>query len=91
MPKVKLVGAAAVHPVAKAVGLVADSVTLWPVTATLSVAVKAEIGTVNELEVAGMLNVLTVGGVVSDVGGRVIVHVSLRLVDTFPAASFAQA
>jgi hypothetical protein len=53
--------------------------------------VKAEIGTVNEPEVAGMVNVLTVGGVVSDVGGRVIVHVSLRLVDTFPAASFAQA
>ena len=57
----------------------------------MSVAVKAVIETVSELEVAGMVKEFSVGGVVSAVGGSVIVHVSLRLVDTFPAASFAQA
>jgi hypothetical protein len=57
----------------------------------LSVAVKVVIVTVSEVEVVGMVKNETVGGVVSAVGGSVIVVVALRLFDTFPAASFAQA
>jgi hypothetical protein len=57
-------------------------------TPTLSVAVRLEIGTVNELEVAGIVNPVTVGGVVSE---RVIVVVAFLLVETLFAASFAQA
>jgi hypothetical protein len=48
------------------------------------------IATVNELEVAGMLKAVTVGAVVSVVA-IVIVTLALLLVDTLPAASFAQA
>ncbi len=62
--------------------------TRYPVTPTLSVAVKLLIATVSEVEVAGMENAVTVGGVVS---GRVTVTVALLLVDTLPAASLAQA
>jgi hypothetical protein len=60
------------------------------VTPTLSVAVKDEIGTVKELELVGIVNEETVGGVVS-ADGRVIVTEALRLFETFPAASLAQA
>jgi len=55
------------------------------------VAVRLVIDTVNELAVAGMLNAVTTGAVVSPVGGRVMVTLSLMLLDTLPAASFAHA
>ncbi len=54
----------------------------------MSVAVNEVIATVRELEVAGMVKVVTVGRVVS---GRVMVVLALRLVDTLPAASLAHA
>ncbi len=80
---------------ADAVGAVAVSVTLYPVTPTLSVAAKDVIDTVRVLEVAGMVNAEMVGFVVSPVDGggveTVIVTEALRLVETFPAASLAQA
>jgi hypothetical protein len=57
----------------------------------LSVAVKVVILIVREADVAGRVKAETVGGVVSATGGRVIVVVALRLFDTFPAASMAQA
>jgi hypothetical protein len=57
----------------------------------LSVAVKVVIATVSEVDVTGIVKDETVGGVVSATGGSVIVVVALRLFDTFPAASFAQA
>jgi hypothetical protein len=47
--------------------------------------------TFNELEVEGTVKALTVGGVASAVGGRVIVTEALLLVETLPAASLAQA
>ena len=53
---------------AVASGLVEDVVILYPVTATLSVAVNVVIGTTSELEVAGMVNSVTVGGVASPAG-----------------------
>ncbi len=62
-----------------------------PVTPTLSVAANAVIGTVMEFELAGTVKAVTVGSVLSAAGGSVIVVVALRLFDTFPAASFAQA
>ena len=76
---------------AEAAGAVADSVTIYPVTPTLSVAVKVVMETVNEEDVAGMVNPVTVGGVVSAAGGSVMVTEALRLVETLLAASFAQA
>ena len=45
-------------------------------------------GTVRLVAVAGRVKVLTVGAVVS---GRVMVTVALRLAETLPAASLAQA
>ena len=62
--------------------------TMKPVTAMLSVAVKLLIGTVSDVAVAGIVNVLTVGFVVSDVV-IVIVTEALFPVDTLPAASLA--
>ena len=53
-----------------------------------SVAVRAETGTVRLVAVAGRLNELTVGTVVS---GMVTVTDALLPVDTLPAASLAQA
>ena len=73
---------------AAADGFVDVSVTMYPVTPTLSVAVNDVIGTVNDVDVDGMSNDVTVG---SSVSGSVIVVVSLRLSDTFPAPSFAHA
>ena len=52
-----------------------------------SVAVKVVIATVSEVELAGIVNPVTTGAVVS---GRVIVIVALRGAETFPAASLAQ-
>jgi hypothetical protein len=85
--KVYDAGAAADHPAAVADGAVGDSFAVYPVTATLSVAVKVVIETERDVAVAGMLNAVTVGAVVSSV----IVTDALLLVDTLPAASLAQA
>ncbi len=60
----------ALQPAAKALGAVADSVTMYPVTPTLSLAAKVVIETVRELEVAGMENPVTVGGMVSEAVGE---------------------
>ena len=65
-----------------------DSVTRYPVTAVLSVAVKVVTGTVKEDEVGGTTKAVTVGAVVS---ARVIVTLSFKGAETFPAASLAQA
>jgi hypothetical protein len=81
------VEAVADHPVAEAAGAVAVSVIIYPVTAMLSVAVKRVIGILSEVAVAGIVNPVTVGAVVS----MVMVTEALRLVDTLPAASLAQA
>ncbi len=54
----------------------------------MSVAVKEVIETVKDVAVTGMLNAVTVGGVIS---GSVTVIDALLLADTLPAASFAQA
>ena len=71
--------------------------TLNPVTATLSVAVKVVIETVSAEEAAGIVKPVTVGAIVSvgggggGGGGSVIVTLALLLADTLPAASLAQA
>ena len=52
----------------------------------LSVAMKLVIDTVSVEAIAGTMNAVTVGGVVST-----MVTEALALADTFPAASFAQA
>ena len=65
-----------------------DSVTIYPVTATLSLAVKLLMATVRLVAVDGMVKAVTVGFVVS---GSVMVTESLAPVETFPAASLAQA
>ncbi len=72
-----------------ALGTVAVSVTRYPVTATLSVAVNVVMSTVNDVDVAGMVKLVTTGGSVST--GTVMSTVALRELDTLPAASFAQA
>ncbi len=64
-------------------------------TPTLSVAARF-IVTIGELEVAGMLNAVMVGGVVSAVGGGVVVEfrmvtVALLLAEILPAASLTHA
>jgi hypothetical protein len=58
------------------------------VTPILSLATKALIATVSELEVEGIVKVVTVGAVAS---GRVTVTEALLLAETLPAASLAQA
>jgi hypothetical protein len=57
----------------------------------LSLALIADIATVKEEAVAGTLNAVTVGKVVSDVGGSVMVTDALLLAETLPAASLAHA
>ena len=64
---VTVAGAVAVHPAAPAAGGVADWVTMYPVTATLSVAVNALMLTVRLAAEAGMVNAVTAGAVVSGV------------------------
>jgi hypothetical protein len=56
------VGAVAIQPEALAAGAVDDSVIMNPVTPTLSVAVNDVIETVNDAEVDGIVNAVTVGG-----------------------------
>ncbi len=53
------------QPAAVAEGVVDVSVNKYPVTPTLSVAVKVVIDIVSEFEVAGIEKAVTVGGVVS--------------------------
>jgi hypothetical protein len=55
------------------------------------VAVKTVIGTVKDLEILGSLKAVTVGAMVSEVGGSVMVTEALLLGETLPAASLAQA
>ena len=81
-------GTVADHPLPVAEGVVDDSLTMQPVTPTLSVAVKLVIGTVRLVAVAGMVKAVTVGAVVSE---RVMVTEALLLVDTLPAASLPHA
>jgi hypothetical protein len=86
--KVYETGATADQPAALARGAVADSDSINPVTAVLSVAVKLLIATASEEEFAGIVKAVTTGIVTS---GKVITTWSLRLVETFPASSFAHA
>jgi hypothetical protein len=88
LAKVYETGTVADHPLAVADGVVADSLMKYPVTATLSVAVKVAMGTVSVVAVAGMVKAVMVGGVASD---SVIVTAAVMLADTLPAASLAQA
>ncbi|OGP77302.1 MAG: hypothetical protein A2V86_00195 [Deltaproteobacteria bacterium RBG_16_49_23] len=69
----KFAGAVGVHGGPEAAGVFGDSVIKRPVTATLSVAVKVVIGTVKELEVAGMMKLMTVGASASGSGGGTLV------------------
>jgi hypothetical protein len=62
-------GAPADQPEALARGAVADSVTINPVTALLSEAVKLLIGTTSDDEVSGMLKAVIVGFVTSSSTG----------------------
>jgi hypothetical protein len=59
-------GALADQPVALARGAVADSVSIKPVTALLSEAVKLLTGTTSELEVAGIVKAVMMGLVISE-------------------------
>jgi predicted dinucleotide-utilizing enzyme len=79
------------HPGALAAGVDADSVTRYPVTATLSLALKERIATVRVWAEAGSEKDMTVGAVVSIPGKRVMVVEALTPEETFPAASLAQA
>ena len=63
--KVNRSGAEALQPVADAAGGEGFSVIRYPITAMLSVAVRAVIGTVRDSVKEGMVNVATVGGVKS--------------------------
>ncbi len=73
------------------VGVVEDVVIRYPATPILSVAVNDRMATVSVLAVAGRLKEVTDGGVVSAPVDNVITTVALKLLDTFPAASFAYA
>ncbi len=57
----------------------------------MSVAVNDKMATVRVFAVAGKLKEVMVGGNVSGPVGSVMTTVALRLLDTFPAASFAHA
>jgi hypothetical protein len=59
------VGAEALHPMSLACGAVVVSVSLYPVTAILSVAVKLFIGTINEAETEETEKVEITGDVIS--------------------------
>jgi hypothetical protein len=63
---------------------------MYPVTPTLSVAVMVVIGTINEPDVAGTVNTVTVGGVVS-VTELLTVTMTPAEVAVLPAASLATA
>ena len=63
--KVYVVGAVALQPEAEAEGVTALSVSMYPATPTLSVAVKLVTYTVSDVAVEGMMKPVTVGGRVS--------------------------
>ena len=92
---VDFVGAVAVQPVAEAAGAVDNSVTMYPVTPTLSVAVRLEIETARELEVVEIVNPVTEGAVVSATGagplfaspGKVLALISTILEEPSPSES----
>ena len=86
--KVYEAGAEAVQPAAPAAGEVVLSVSMYPVTPMLSVAVKLLIATVRDAAVAGIMKTVIAGAVVS---GRVMVTDLLIFGDILPAASLAQA
>ena len=71
--------------------MVDDSVTMYPVVATLSEAENEVIATVNEVDVGGRVKIVIVGAIVSPVGVIVIVVDALIEFETLFAASFAQA
>jgi hypothetical protein len=81
-------GAPAVHPASAAKGAVAVSVSLKPVTALLSEAVRLVIAIVSVGEDSMIEKAVITGWVIS---GKVITTWRLVLVETFPASSFAHA
>ena len=91
MEKVNEVGAELTQPLLVAVGEKNVSVSRYPVTPTLSVAVNERIETAGKTEVGGRENDVTTGFVVSDVDVEevVIVTFATRGTEMFPAASFA--
>jgi hypothetical protein len=85
--EVTVAGAVAVHPTAPATGGVADWVIMYPVTATLSVAVNALTITDRLVAVGAVVNAVTAGAVVS----RVMFTVTgVLTAETLPAPSLAQ-
>lgn len=88
LEKVNDVGAEALQPGFDDGGVVAVSVSRYPVTFLLSEAVKLETDITNDVEVDGIVNAVTTGFTIS---GKVIVTCALKPEDTFPAASFAHA
>jgi hypothetical protein len=96
---VKLVSGEVLHPGSAAVGAgVLTSLSRYPVTPTLSVAVKLVMGTVSDLTTRGTRNLLTTGLVVSvpapagwlpGLPGNVLASISTRLVNPSLSESFA--
>ena len=76
----------AVQPAAPAAGAVLLSVTLKPVTPTLSPAVKLLIGTVREVAVAGIEKPVTDGTVVSGTGLFTVTATALEVATLFDAS-----
>jgi hypothetical protein len=81
------VGALDIQFALVATGGVEPSVTIYPATPTLSDAVKEVIPTVNEVDVSGMLNNVTIGGMES----ATVIVMTLLCPPTLPAESFAHA
>jgi hypothetical protein len=89
---VTVTGAVAVHPASPAAGGVADWVIMYPVTATLSVAVNALTLTDRLAAEAGMVNAPTIGAVVSGMEAvtAMFTIAGVTTAETLPAASLAQ-
>src|SRR5512147_1050312 len=89
---VTVAGAVAVHPASVAAGGVVDWVTMYPVTATLSVAVNALMLTDRLVATAGMVNAVTAGAVVSgtSAAASMFTVAGCRGAETLPAPSLAQ-
>jgi hypothetical protein len=75
------------QPETLADGLERTSVSLYPVTFTLSLAVNFLMGTVRDDEVSGMLNSFTVGGLVSAASARVT-KLKIRAISSIPELIF---
>src|SRR6185369_16077153 len=82
---VTVAGGAGVHPAAPAPGGVDDWVTMYPVTATLSVAVNALTFTVRLAAEAGRVNAVTAGAVIS-----MFTVAGVPTAETLPMTSLAQ-